>query len=143
MPNPMSQSVPTIKDFVDLLRKSGLAEPAEIDKVTASLETLDAALTDEVTTAFINAKLITNWHLKQLLKGKHKGFFLERYKLLNELGKGGMSSVYLAEHTGMHLPVAIKVLPVKRVNEKSYLERFKREAKASFKLRHDLSLIHI
>ena len=137
MPNPMSQSVPTIKDFVDLLRKSGLAEPTEIDKVTASLETLDAALTDEVTTAFINAKLITNWHLKQLLKGKHKGFFLERYKLLNELGKGGMSSVYLAEHTGMHLPVAIKVLPVKRVNEKSYLERFKREAKASFKLRHD------
>ena len=118
MPNPMSQSVPTIKDFVDLLRKSGLAEPAEIDKVTASLETLYAALTDEVTTAFINAKLITNWHLKQLLKGKHKGFFLERYKLLNELGKGGMSSVYLAEHTGMHLPVAIKVLPVKRVNEK-------------------------
>ena len=52
MPNPMSQSVPTIKDFVDLLRKSGLAEPAEIDKLTASLETLDAALTDEVTTAF-------------------------------------------------------------------------------------------
>ncbi len=137
MPNPISQSVPTIKDFVDLLRKSGLAEPAAIDKVTSSFQTLDAALTNDVTAAFIDSKLITNWHLKQLLKGKHRGFFLERYKLLNELGKGGMSSVYLAEHTGMHLPVAIKVLPVKRVNEKSYLERFKREAKASFKLRHD------
>ena len=133
----MSQSVSTIKNFVDIVRKSGLAEAAKIDEVVASLDNLEAPVNDEVTNAFIEAKLITTWHLKQLLKGKHRGFFLERYKLLNELGKGGMSSVYLAEHTDMHLPVAIKVLPVKRVGEKSYLERFKREAKASFKLRHD------
>ena len=134
---PMSQSASTINTFVSLLRKSGLAEASKIDAVVASFDDLDAPLNDEVTQAFIDAELITNWHLKQLLKGKHRGFFLERYKLLNELGKGGMSSVYLAEHTSMHLPVAIKVLPVKRVGEKSYLERFKREAKASFKLRHD------
>ena len=133
----MSQSVSTIKNFVDIVRKSGLAEASKIDEVVASLDNLEAPVNDEVTNAFIEAKLITTWHLKQLLKGKHRGFFLERYKLLNELGKGGMSSVYLAEHTDMHLPVAIKVLPVKRVGEKSYLERFKREAKASFKLRHD------
>ena len=133
----MSQSASTINTFVSLLRKSGLAEASKIDDVVASFDDLDAPLNDEVTQAFIDAELITNWHLKQLLKGKHRGFFLERYKLLNELGKGGMSSVYLAEHTSMHLPVAIKVLPVKRVGEKSYLERFKREAKASFKLRHD------
>ena len=133
----MSQSVSTIKNFVEIVRKSGLAEASKIDEVVASLDNLEAPVNDEVTNAFIEAKLITTWHLKQLLKGKHRGFFLERYKLLNELGKGGMSSVYLAEHTDMHLPVAIKVLPVKRVGEKSYLERFKREAKASFKLRHD------
>ena len=133
----MSQSVSNIKDFVGLLRKSGLAEVSKIDDVVASFDNLDSPLTDKVTNAFLDAKLITTWHLKQLLKGKHRGFFLERYKLLNELGKGGMSSVYLAEHTSMHLPVAIKVLPVKRVSEKSYLERFQREAKASFRLRHD------
>ena len=118
----MSQSASTINTFVSLLRKSGLAEASKIDDVVASFDDLDAPLNDEVTQAFIDAELITNWHLKQLLKGKHRGFFLERYKLLNELGKGGMSSVYLAEHTSMHLPVAIKVLPVKRVGEK--LERF-------------------
>ena len=115
----MSQSVSTIKNFVDIVRKSGLAEASKIDEVVASLDNLEAPVNDEVTNAFIEAKLITTWHLKQLLKGKHRGFFLERYKLLNELGKGGMSSVYLAEHTDMHLPVAIKVLPVKRVGEKS------------------------
>ena len=133
----MSQPVSSIKDFVALLRKSGLAEVSKIDDVVASFDDLDAPISDDVTKAFVDAGLITTWHLKQLLKGKHRGFFLERYKLLNELGKGGMSSVYLAEHTSMHLPVAIKVLPVKRVSEKSYLERFQREAKASFRLRHD------
>ncbi len=133
----MSQPVSSINDFVALLRKSGLAEVSKIDEVVASFDNLDSPVTDKVTNAFLDAKLITTWHLKQLLKGKHRGFFLERYKLLNELGKGGMSSVYLAEHTSMHLPVAIKVLPVKRVSEKSYLERFQREAKASFRLRHD------
>ena len=133
----MSQPVSSIKDFVALLRKSGLAKMSKIDDVVASFDDLDAPISDKVTKAFIDAELITTWHLKQLLKGKHRGFFLERYKLLNELGKGGMSSVYLAEHTSMHLPVAIKVLPVKRVSEKSYLERFQREAKASFRLRHD------
>ena len=133
----MSRSVSTINTFVRLLRKSGLAEASKIDDVVASFDDLEAPISDEVTNAFLDANLITTWHLKQLLKGKHRGFFLESYKLLNELGKGGMSSVYLAEHTNMHLPVAIKVLPVSRVKEKSYLERFKREAKASFKLRHD------
>ncbi len=133
----MSRSVSTINTFVSLLRKSGLAEASKIDDVVASFDDLEAPISDEVTNAFLDANLITTWHLKQLLKGKHRGFFLESYKLLNELGKGGMSSVYLAEHTNMHLPVAIKVLPVSRVKEKSYLERFKREAKASFKLRHD------
>ena len=82
----MSPSVSTIKDFVTLLRKSGLAEASKIDEVVASVDNLDSPLTDEVTNAFLDAKLITTWHLKQLLKGKHRGFFLERYKLLNELG---------------------------------------------------------
>ena len=73
----MSQSASTINTFVSLLRKSGLAEASKIDAVVASFDDLDAPLNDEVTQAFVDAELITNWHLKQLLKGKHRGFFLE------------------------------------------------------------------
>jgi eukaryotic-like serine/threonine-protein kinase len=45
-----------------------------------------------------------------------------------------MSSVYLAEHELMRRRVAIKVLPQNRVNDSSYLERFRLEARAVAKL---------
>jgi serine/threonine protein kinase len=68
------------------------------------------------------------------LAGKHKGFRLGKYKLLGQIGRGGMSSVYLAEHELMRRRVAIKVLPQNRVNDSSYLERFRLEARAVAKL---------
>ena len=47
-----------------------------------------------------------------------------------------MSSVYLAEHMTLHNKVAIKVLPVKRIDQTSYLARFEREAQSSARLNH-------
>ncbi|MEZ6144861.1 MAG: serine/threonine-protein kinase [Planctomycetaceae bacterium] len=73
---------------------------------------------------------LTLWQAKKLLQGKHKGFFLGKYRLLSLLGRGGMSSVYLAEHTVMRRRCAIKVLPFKQVENKASLGRFHREAQA-------------
>lgn len=132
----MSHEVNSIESFLAVLRKSGLVEAARLEEVASPWKGETGPLPDALPQAFVKAELITEWQLRQLLKGKHRGYFLGRYKLLRELGKGGMSSVYLAEHTGMHLPVAIKVLPLKRVDKKSYKERFEREAQASFRLNH-------
>src|SRR5262245_19394591 len=80
--------------------------------------------------------LLTRWQADKLLQGRHKGFFLGKYRLLSHLGSGGMSAVYLAEHVLMRRRVAIKVLPKARVNDSSYLERFHREAQAVAALDH-------
>lgn len=82
------------------------------------------------------AGLLTRWQSKQLLEGRHSGFFLGKYKLLDHLGTGGMSCVFLAEHAVMRRRVAIKVLPKGRVNDSSYLARFHREARAVAALDH-------
>ncbi len=126
--------------FLDLLRQSSLVESDVLEKAltdigpTAESETPDggSALADKL----VEAKLITSWQRSKLLEGRHKGFFLGRYKLLGLLGTGGMSSVYLAEHTRMHHRVALKVLPQSRVNDSSYLARFQREAQAAARLDH-------
>ena len=80
---------------------------------------------------------ITPWHMENLLSGKYKGFFLGSYKLLKHVGAGGMSSVYLGEHTMMGRQVAIKILPRSRVSsDTSYLQRFMQEAQAAASLNH-------
>src|SRR5689334_18922584 len=101
--------------FLDLVRRSGLVEE---DQLTESLgavesqrgqEALDDA--DILAEHMVQTGLITQWQADRLLEGRHKGFFLGKYKLLNHLGTGGMSSVYLAEHVKMQQKRAVKVLP--------------------------------
>ncbi|HEY2251886.1 MAG TPA: protein kinase, partial [Planctomycetaceae bacterium] len=90
----------------------------------------------DIADEFIKRNLLTRWQADKLLQGKHKGFFLGKYRLISLLGSGGMSQVYLAEHILMRRRVAIKVLPKGRVDDSSYLERFHREAQAVAALDH-------
>lgn len=61
---------------------------------------------------------------------------LGRYKLVEELGAGGMGTVYRARDTTLQRDVAIKVLNDDSTNDPANLERFKREAKAVAGLSH-------
>ncbi len=56
--------------------------------------------------------------------------FAGRYQIIEELGKGGMGKVYVAEDTKLARKVAIKVLPFEMAADPDRRERFKREAKA-------------
>jgi serine/threonine protein kinase len=124
--------------LLKLVRVSGLVEPDQLSEVHSQLsaESTSAPTASDLTTALIERGLITRWQARKLLQGRHKGFFLGRYKLLEHLGTGGMSSVYLAEHLHMRRRVAIKVLPRSRNEDSSYLERFYRESQAVASLDH-------
>jgi serine/threonine-protein kinase len=133
----MSDTVQSVAEFLDVVRKSGLVEHERLAAAAAPWSDAAAGpVPDDLVQALLDAELLTQWQVDQLRKGKHKGFMLGKYKLLRLLGAGGMSSVYLAEHTTLRNKVAIKVLPVKRVDQSSYLERFEREARASARLNH-------
>jgi serine/threonine-protein kinase len=129
-----------VDPFLDLVRRSGLVEK---DRLNALLRELKRQAgghsisdTDFVADRLVEAGLLTRWQADKLLEGRHKGFFLGKYKLLDHLGTGGMSMVYLAEHVLMQRRVAIKVLPKSRVEDTSYLARFHREAQAAASLDH-------
>ena len=59
-----------------------------------------------------------------------------KYRIDQQLGRGGMGAVYLAVHLGTERPVALKVITEEFTNHPEALERFKREAKAAGRLRH-------
>lgn len=126
--------------FLDLAQKSGLVDPGQLERFLAGFreqrggESSDEA--EQIASGLVESGLMTRWQADQILAGRYKGFFLGKYKLLSHLGSGGMSHVYLAEHPLMHRRVAIKVLPKNRVNDSSYLARFRREAQAIAALDH-------
>ncbi|MDR0705624.1 MAG: serine/threonine protein kinase [Planctomycetaceae bacterium] len=130
----------SVAQFLDLLRRSGLVDSVKLDEALASIESeATEGQLDEVqyvASALVKRYLLTVWQVKQLLKKRYRGFFLRQYKILGHLGSGGMSSVYLAEHTLMQRRVAVKVLPRKRLEKSIYLERFIREAQAIASLDH-------
>jgi len=62
---------------------------------------------------------------------------LGRYELLEELGCGGMATVFRALDTGLDRKVALKVMHPMLVHREDGLKRFKREAKAVARLKHE------
>ena len=65
-----------------------------------------------------------------------EGQSIGRYHVIEQLGEGGMASVYLAYDTRLERQVALKaILPSKRQSD-TFIKRFEREAKSMAQLSH-------
>ncbi|MBA4123236.1 MAG: protein kinase [Acidobacteria bacterium] len=85
------------------------------------------------------AGLILDTPPNQLKNGQ--GF--SHYKIVRQIGVGGMGEVYLAQDQKLDRQVAIKILNEKFSRHESNLERFIREAKAASALNHpNILVIH-
>jgi beta-lactam-binding protein with PASTA domain/aminoglycoside phosphotransferase (APT) family kinase protein len=62
--------------------------------------------------------------------------FTERYQIVRHVARGGMAEVYLAHDLLLDRPVALKVLFPEFAADRSFVERFRREARAAANLNH-------
>ncbi len=60
----------------------------------------------------------------------------ERYRIKERLGRGGMGTVFLAEHEAIHKKVALKVLHPEYSAKPDLVERFQREAISASRVKH-------
>jgi len=59
-----------------------------------------------------------------------------RYRIIDQLGRGGMATVFKAYEPGLDRHIALKILPAEFLHESTFAERFQREAKTIARLEH-------
>lgn len=98
---------------------------------------LAAAEGDQPTRQSIASHPGVSEHMAEVASSVREGDVLvDRYRVMQRIGKGGMGEVFLAEHVAIGRQVAIKIL-LANVNEKPDLaKRFLQEARTASKLRH-------
>jgi serine/threonine protein kinase len=128
----------TVPEFLELVRKSGLAPENKLNELLGRHRATGSPQTvDQAAALLVRDAQLTFFQSKQLKLGRYKRFTIgAKYRLLELIGAGGMGAVYLCEHTLMKRLVALKVLPVEKLDEQSNLERFYREARAVAALDH-------
>lgn len=133
----MPAAVPaTIDAFVELVGKSGLIERPRLESYRAKLGEKVPDRPHRLARRMVADGLLTNFQAEQLLRGKHKGFSLGNYTILERIARGGMGVVYLAEHCRMRHRVALKVLPPDHAENPTVRERFYREARSAAQVSH-------
>jgi hypothetical protein len=116
---------PSLKEYVD--QRPDLAEEIrEVFPAMAMMENI--ALADES----IDGRLETEAHGTTAAPLQQLG----DYRIIREVGHGGMGIVYEAEQVSLGRHVALKLLPQKLLLSAKQKQRFEREAKAAAKLHH-------
>jgi serine/threonine-protein kinase len=130
---------PNVQEFAKLVNKSKLVSRDQLEKAIGQWQQQTGGTTKDwrsLAKILVELNLLTPWQCGNLAKGRHKGFFIGKYKILSLLGAGGMATVYLAEHTVMLRRVALKILPHDLVKNEAALDKFYNEGQAAAALDH-------
>jgi serine/threonine-protein kinase len=120
--------------FLANVRQSGLLTAEELARAEKELPPGDRARTAART--LVEKGLLTRFQAERLLVGRTAGFLLGQYRILDQVGRGGMGRVFKAEHRTLSRIVALKVLAPDLLRTDRAQELFLREVRAAARLVH-------
>jgi serine/threonine-protein kinase len=123
-----------------LVRRAEIADDDVLAGFVSQAGALPPAASDTAT-RLVQAGILTPFQAKLILQGKHRGFKLGPYRILNQIGAGGMGQVFLAEHAQLRRKIALKVLPARQALDPANVDRFYQEARAAAALDHP-NIVH-
>lgn len=120
--------------FLQRLSKSGLLHPDQLQNAGQLIQNdVDPELAAR---KLVSADLLTRWQARQLLATKRPRLFVGRYRLLKQLGRGAMGTVYRAFDSGLSRTVAVKVMAPDLMDDPRAIARFQREIRTAAALDH-------
>ena len=144
-PKPVGGQPPPrpVPRFRETALASGVIDAGQIDACEQDVATqlgtaiqADAVRWDAaVAECLVTRQAITRFQAEQLLAGRRK-LTLGQYRILDELGRGGMGQVFRAQHVMMGRTVAVKVLPKAKSTSEAEAA-FQREIRMLSRLDHD------
>jgi serine/threonine-protein kinase len=120
--------------FLENLRRSGLLSDQDFRAARKHLPRTTRGRV--VARALVESGHITKFQAELLLIGRTDGFTLGQYRILEQIGKGGMGRVFKARHQTMNRIVALKVLAPQLVKTDRARQLFQREVQAAGRLIH-------
>ena len=129
-------SVSDSEHFLNVIDQSHLLNDEQLARVQRRVEDVREPV-EPLRLAYILAQggYVTVWQARRLLAGR-TNFYLGRYKLLSRIDKGGMGTVFKAQHALMDRIVALKVMSRALLSSSRATARFTREVKAAAALNH-------
>jgi serine/threonine protein kinase len=124
----------TPDEFIELVRKADLVNDKYLDSRLRHIELPDTP--HETADLLVLEGILTYYQAIQLLKGRWNCFRIGPYRILERLGFGATSNVYLCEHQGTRARMAVKVLAQMKADDPIASKRFFREARAATLLEH-------
>lgn len=129
-------TVQAASDFLSMLERSELLTPDQIARATVKLNISGNDSPVNVAKLLVKWGVITRLQAMRLLEGKYRGFFIDRFRIEDILGSGGMGWVYIAKDTENGDRVALKMLCEQNEKDVGLLTRFKLEARAGMMIDH-------
>ncbi len=124
------------KDFFELIEKSGLLSSMQVRKVQEKLAIEPWVQAEDTARRLVRERVITPFQAERLMEGRYRGLVIDRYRIRELLGFGGMGCVFIAEDPQEDRKVAIKVMSAEHALDPGMLARLKLEAIAGMRLDH-------
>jgi len=134
---PSDTDVPTVEGFLKTVLKSGLLDRAHLQDALRDVPKEQRDDPHALADHLIRKGKLSRFQAGKILRGASKGLLLDHFQVLSPIGRGGMSTVYLARDDRSGELVALKLLPPSRWrNEERLLARFQREMELSRRVAH-------
>jgi serine/threonine protein kinase len=130
-------SIPGVTSFLKTVLRSGLLTRDQLEEVVRQAPDEQRADPQGLANYLVKAGHLSRFQARKLLEGKTLGLVLGPFQVLAPIGKGGMSTVYLARDMRTQNLLALKVLPPKKARkEERLLARFLREMELCQRVAH-------